>query len=180
MKRLLRRFGLLTDQQVKDDWSGVVKADASRRLPFGDETVDKIYSSHFLEHIPYAKGLHVLKECRRVLLKGGTMRLVVPDLLWHAERYVSQTRKLLSEGTEPNDRRFHDEFLESVYGAYLNKRRYGAMHCYMYDFPTLVNILQSLGFSRVQTYPFQKGGDAELAALDSRPEDSLHVEVVRT
>src|SRR5437667_261709 len=52
VKRILHRWGILTPQQLRDDWRGVKKCDASRRLPYENATVDRIYSSHFLEHIP--------------------------------------------------------------------------------------------------------------------------------
>ena len=181
IKRILHRMGKLTDQQLKDDWSGAVKCDASRHLPYADGSVHKIYSSHFLEHIPPTKGFHVLKECYRVLRPDGIFRLVVPDLLWHAEQYVKRTRQLMD--TQPEiiaDRKSHDAFLESVYGAYLNRRRYGLLHCYMYDWPTLTEILTSIGFKTIQRFDYRQGNDRELAALDSRPEDSLHLEISKS
>jgi predicted SAM-dependent methyltransferase len=176
MRRTLHRLGVLTAQQLKDDWKGVVKCDAGRHLPFKDGSVDRIYSSHFLEHIPYAKALRVLRECHRTLKPGGLMRLVVPDLLWHAEKYVSQTRRLLDGPLTADSRRVHDEFLETIYGAYLHCRRSGALHCYMYDFPTLQEILTKVGFLRIKRFAFRQGDDPELASHDSRPDDSLHLE----
>ena len=60
-------------------------------MPYSDESVGKIYTSHFIEHIPKYKGLFFLQECYRVLKIDGVMRLVVPDLLFHAEKYVEST-----------------------------------------------------------------------------------------
>ncbi len=76
-----------------------------------------------------------------------------------------------------SERDAHDIFLNSVYGAYLNKRRFGAEHCYMYDLPTLVAVLKAVGFQNIQRCEFQNGVDQELASYDSRPNDSLHLEV---
>ncbi len=57
-----------------------VQHDLRNGLPMlGTETVDLIYSSHFLEHLTYAEGLVFLRECRRVLKPDGSMRLIVPD-----------------------------------------------------------------------------------------------------
>jgi hypothetical protein len=83
----------------------------------------------------------------------------------------------MANGNEPPARAAHDDFLESVYGAYLSNKRFGALHCYMYDYPTLVHILKSIGFKTVRRCGYREGADAELAALDSRPEDSLHLDV---
>lgn len=179
LKRLLRLVGTISEEQCGADWSGVIRCDASKGLPYADESVDKIYSSHFLEHIPEERGKHVLRECHRVLRKGGVMRLVVPDLLWHARKYVAETESMVHKTALPDDRRAHDAFLRTVCGAFLAKKRYGAEHCYMYDLPTLVSILRDVGFRAIQKRDFREGEDDELAACDTRPDDSLHVEVYK-
>ena len=50
--------------------------DVEKGLPFDDESVDEIYTSHFLEHINDLN--FVMEECYRVLKKGGIMRIIVP------------------------------------------------------------------------------------------------------
>ena len=50
------------------------------KLPqFADESVDLIYASHCLEHFSYRQTEAVLSEWFRVLKKGGTLRISVPD-----------------------------------------------------------------------------------------------------
>ena len=102
---------------------------------------------------------------------------MVPDLLWYAERYVRETRRIQRDSMLPDDRTAHDKFLETVYGAYLSKKRYGASHCYMYDLPTLIFILKKIGFKKIRKCQYKEGEDEELSRLDARPEDSLHVEI---
>ena len=179
IKKILSKLGLLSKGKFEADWRGVRWMDASRRFPFTSESVDKIYCSHFLEHIPPDKGKHVLKECYRVLKKDSIMRLVVPDLIWHAERYVAQTKEVLKKSVLPESRGVHDKFLNTLYGAYLKKKRYGAEHCYMYDLPTLVAVLKSAGFLDIRKCEFQKGIDDELIKYDTRSEDSLHIEITK-
>lgn len=60
--------------------SKVRKANLLGRLPVADGTADAVYCSHFLEHIPRQRVLSFLRECRRILRPGGTLRLVLPDL----------------------------------------------------------------------------------------------------
>lgn len=179
LKMALYKLSIINKHQYKADWSGVIRCDVGRRLPYRNEKVDKIYTSHFLEHIPQKKGVRFLWECHRVLKKDGIMRLVVPDLLWHAERYVEGTKALMEESALPYDREAHDTFLKTIYGAYLTHKWYGAEHRYMYDFPTLVSILKEIGFKRILKYDYQEGEDEELATYDSRPEDSLHLEFLK-
>jgi hypothetical protein len=177
LKLLLFRVGLIAEHHYKADWSNVIKRDASRGLPYHDQSVAKIYTSHFIEHIPKEKGFSFLQECHRVLETNGVMRLVVPDLLVHAQLYVENTKKLIGCSLLPDDRSTHDNFLETLCGAYLHNTRYGAGHCYMYDLPTLVSLLRKTGFQDIKKFAYQKGDDDELPSYDSRPEDSLHIEV---
>jgi SAM-dependent methyltransferase len=53
--------------------------DASKPLPFNDNTFDIIYSSHILEHIPWYQTEVTLKEWVRILKSGGTLEIWVPD-----------------------------------------------------------------------------------------------------
>jgi predicted SAM-dependent methyltransferase len=57
-----------------------VLADAAA-LPYDDATVDEIYAGHLLEHLPESLSLAPLREWHRVLRPGGTLTVVVPDLL---------------------------------------------------------------------------------------------------
>lgn len=177
LKAVLYRIGLIQEHQYRADWSNVSWCDASKRLPYADESVDKIYSSHFLEHIGKNEAERVLKECYRVLKKDGMMRLIVPDLLWHAERYVSDTKALLKNEELPEDTNPHDVFLKTMYGAYLHRKRKGAEHLYMYDLPSLVALLKMAGFRNIRKCSYREGADRELASFDSRPNESLHLEV---
>jgi predicted SAM-dependent methyltransferase len=57
-------------------------------LPFGDKSVDVIYSSHALEHIERSKVLPTLQEWFRVLKNGGEVDLRVPDGPWCLRYYL--------------------------------------------------------------------------------------------
>lgn len=174
LRTILWRLKLLSDESYKARWaSGVRWRDLSKGLDYPDEAVDKIYSSHMLEHMQKENAERLLKECHRILKKGGIMRLVVPDLVFHCRRYLDRVA-VSGAGRGP-----HDEFLFNVYGAYLDKRRKGANHSYMYDWPTLQTLLSEVGFERVIRQEFRTGLDPELCALDSRPEDSLHIDIIK-
>lgn len=47
-------------------------------LPYGPETVSGIYAYHFLEHLDKVTIINLLRECQRVLVKGGLMNIAVP------------------------------------------------------------------------------------------------------
>ena len=58
----------------------VTQANLLGKFPCPDSSIKLVYSSHFIEHIPYEKVAGFLQECYRVLQKEGMIRLVLPDL----------------------------------------------------------------------------------------------------
>ncbi len=74
--------------------------DASKRLPFKDNTFDVIYASHILEHVPWYQSEKVLTEWVRILKRGGVLEVLVPnglrickalvDYEIHGENYIDE------------------------------------------------------------------------------------------
>lgn len=62
-----------------EDYGGNVIHDVRKGLPYDDDTVDFINASHFIEHLNLREAVSVLKECYRVLRRGGKIRVTVPD-----------------------------------------------------------------------------------------------------
>ncbi len=74
-----------------DSWSGspsIQRHDLSRGIPLAEESADVVYHSHVLEHFDRAGAAGFLRECFRVLKKGGIIRVVVPDLEKIARLYL--------------------------------------------------------------------------------------------
>lgn len=59
---------------------GVIAHNLRQGIPFATQSVDVVYHSHLLEHLPKNEAPAFLQECFRVLLPGGILRVVVPDL----------------------------------------------------------------------------------------------------
>ena len=53
--------------------------DASKRLPFDDNSFDIIYASHILEHIPWYQVETTFKDWVRTLKPGGKLEVLVPN-----------------------------------------------------------------------------------------------------
>lgn len=53
--------------------------DASKALPFENESFDVVYASHILEHIPWHKVQQTTREWARIIKPGGTLEIWVPD-----------------------------------------------------------------------------------------------------
>ncbi len=53
--------------------------DASKKLPFKNDTFDIVYTSHILEHIPWYQVEDTLKEWVRILKPAGQLEIWVPN-----------------------------------------------------------------------------------------------------
>ena len=51
----------------------------ARRLPFKNNTLDWVYSSHLIEDFTYTEQVAVVKEWLRVLKPGGRLLILAPD-----------------------------------------------------------------------------------------------------
>lgn len=58
-------------------------------LPYENYEVDKIYSSHALEHISKHDIHRTLREWRRVLKPDGELELLIPDLEWCVKHWLN-------------------------------------------------------------------------------------------
>lgn len=128
-------------------------------VPYGDDTVDFIYSSHFLEHLFREDAEVLLRDAYRALKTGGCIRVAVPDL--------DHAVKLYQTGAKEEALAF---FFSLTGAAYLNQ------HHYMYDFELLKNLLEKVGFIEVQRCGFRQGTMPDMNILDNRPEETLFVE----
>jgi len=80
-------------------------------VPLADGSVDVAFASHVLEHIAWPRAVTVLKEWVRVLVPGGQLHIVVPDMEWAAERIIGWDRSMLLQsimfGSQGNEFQVH-------------------------------------------------------------------------
>ncbi len=67
-------------------------------LPLPTECASMIFASHVLEHVSDDVCIFILKECRRLLKPGGTVRVVVPDMDKAFEAYNSNNIDFFLKG----------------------------------------------------------------------------------
>ena len=80
-------------------------------LPYQDNEVEGIYSSHALEHAPMGKVQPTLKEWFRVLKPGGTLLLQVPNMDYVARYWLTGPDRTWAEamafGNQEHEGEFH-------------------------------------------------------------------------
>jgi len=55
-----------------------VQANLFEEIPFGDNSIEEVYASHFIEHIPQDKVIWFFNEIYRILIPGGIFEIYVP------------------------------------------------------------------------------------------------------
>jgi len=167
-----------------------------KKLPFKNNSVDFIYTSHFLEHFKKFEAEKIVKDCFRVLKPGGAIRITVPDLEIIACKYIEKDIKYFQKifslmnfnemATEKNeDFLLGDVLVDNFYPAFYKKETKGIgkllnkfvrPHFWMYDYNSLKNLLEKSGFSSVEKLGYKKGIVPDLEVLDVFPEMTLYVE----
>lgn len=66
--------------------------DIVKGLPIPDDSCERVYCSHVLEHLALEQFRIALKNTFRVLTNGGVFRFVLPDLEYFAKTYVESSK----------------------------------------------------------------------------------------
>lgn len=115
-------------------------------LPFEANSVTEIFAGHFLEHLEKAEADSFLRECFRVLIKGGQLGIVVPDMLEAMRRYVMGiTAPIEFPLGEYHDMKDLDTACEILIFSTAQESR----HHWAYDRNTLTRALVGAGFQRI-------------------------------
>jgi predicted SAM-dependent methyltransferase len=144
------------------------------RLPFGDGSLDRIYSEHVLEHVPYQVGLGFVREARRVLAPGGVLRMAVPDLEDILEGYSRNDWRTRFDWTQWPDYAFLRTRAQMVNVAF---RWWGHQH--LYDREEMTRLLQEGGFTDIVFPAFRQSGHEDLRNLETRLDSHLIVEATK-
>ena len=139
--------------------------DLNNPLPFPDNCIDQIYCSHLLEHFTFENITKLLLECVRILKKGGTLQVAVPDANLYIEAYLHPEEFDINKyGVYKTAFNYYSEIDYLNYIAYM-----GGCHHYMFDKKQLILILVSAGFHKVDL----RGFDPKLD-LEEKKEESIY------
>jgi predicted SAM-dependent methyltransferase len=118
-------------------------------LPFPDNSVTKIYSSHVLEHFFYPDLMRLLAECYRILEPDGVFSVCVPNANMYIKGYLSVEEFKPKDIFEPAY--FSNTKIDNVnYIAYMDGH-----HRYMFDQQNLLAVLEKADFKEVRHRNFE-------------------------
>jgi predicted SAM-dependent methyltransferase len=160
---------------------GVMVMDAIQDFPFAAGTFEYIYTEHMIEHVSYEQGAYMLRECHRVMHKGGVIRVTTPDL--------AVITGLCTQDLSDVQRRY----LSWFYPAFIPEgcprtpaiainaffRMWG--HQFLYDEETLRGAMQAAGFGSIRRLRLGHSDHPELQKLENQqryPEGLLDFESV--
>jgi predicted SAM-dependent methyltransferase len=137
--------------------------DLSQPLPFPDNCVDMIYSSHLLEHFRYPNLLNLLNECLRILKPGGVFSAAIPNARLYLEAYHNPTNFDPALFCRYEPAYHYNSKIDYVnYMAYMDGH-----HHYMFDEENLDSILRKTGFKTVRPREFDKVLDMEVRHFET-------------
>lgn len=137
---------------------GVIVQDLTKKLPHKNETVDFIFSEHFIEHISRQDAIKLLRDCYRVLKPNGVIRLITPDLQVLLDDYAAGRIDRWAEIWRP---------ISPCTMVNQGMRDWG--HQFVYDLPELRLLMNEAGFSKVKSCQYKTSEHQELNGIDQRP-----------
>jgi predicted SAM-dependent methyltransferase len=183
-----RRLNLACGDHGKAGWINVdlfgpaadLRLDLREPLPFSDNTIAEIYTEHFFEHLDYpnvldsmgwdletdnnrSEALEFVRECRRVLVPGGVLDIVVPD----AEGLIAEYVVRHQVGFPKHHPWWGPKWCDTPMHCVNYLFRQGREHKYAYDEETLMRVLESAGFVTVTRRTFDATRDAANHAIGS-------------
>ncbi len=135
---------------------GEIYHDLREPLPYEDESVDFIFSEHFIEHLTRDEGILLLKECYRVMKRGAVIRFSQPNLGSIIDAY--NRNDVSNQAWKPKNK-----------CLMINEGLRFWNHKHVYDFEDFEEVVREAGFSEIKQVEHRKSEYSELSNLECRP-----------
>jgi predicted SAM-dependent methyltransferase len=162
LRMIIKTSRIFPSSRLDVPWNpDIVFHNVRKSLPFGDNSMTAVYSSHLHEHLYLEEGNRLLGECYRILAPGGALRIIIPDfrsiMLEYADgkplSIVSDDKKRMNPADRANARLFmhppkraSESALDRVYDFIVDFRS----HKHMYDAQSLTHHFQQAKFINVK------------------------------
>lgn len=144
-------------------------ADLGRPFPFPDASASLIHAEGVMCQLPLDCAFEFLHECRRLLVPGGRVRLLTPDLARFVRAYLDDYE---SGGRALVDLWYHGTGLPLRTETACEVLNVGLRdyHAFMYDDRMLPVMARECGFEPIQV-DFRQSEVPELRDIDQRSRD---------
>lgn len=167
LDRLLVRLGLLRASSFRP---GIIHRDLRKPLPWASDSVAAIYAGEVWEHFEYEDARRLTEECHRVLMKGGVLRLCVPDGVEFWENYLAIVREEQSREPAQRDvarlRRHVRMYFDDICTKPPGLKSFGHFHKWQYDEVQLVDLFTHCGFENVSRQTFGVSRIPDIGVLE--------------
>ncbi|MGG7646401.1 class I SAM-dependent methyltransferase [Rhodovulum sp. YNF3179] len=148
--------------------AGDIFLNATKKLPFENESLDAVFAEQFLEHISLESAAFLLKEIHRCLKPNGTIRFATPDLEGLISIYQGNNPIIDENSVIERHMRLHrgsDQVGIQTVARVLNDnfRLWG--HQFIYDRNTIKELVKLTGYENLQWRSF---GDSSVPTLNNR------------
>jgi len=146
---------------------GAVLLDVTRAFPLPNGSFERVFSEHLIEHLSFADGARMLRECYRVLKPGGRIRVATPNLEAYLGLFAGEPGALGRHYLEWFTAKYLSEVPVPRPAHVLNVavRHWG--HRFLYDRATLTDALERAGFVKVLPCAPGRSDDELFAGVDS-------------
>ena len=156
LRYLIQLLRVVPQKIIDIDWDpDILIHNVRNKLPFENNSAAAIYTSHLLEHLYLKDADKLLSEAYRVLMPGGFLRIMVPDLQELVLAYINESEKSVVENSA-SDRfikalGFRDSEPPKGHLIYRFLFNFQDLHTHkwMYDFASLRHHLLKAGFVKI-------------------------------
>ncbi len=114
--------------------------DIEKRFPIPSGAIAEIFSAATLEHLRKEANMHVLREFFRVLMAGGRLKIITPDI------------EAIARGVLAGDNL--DDLNQHLFGKYKSEQTEDYdLHKWMFPAKRLMEALEDIGFREVEQLP---------------------------
>jgi predicted SAM-dependent methyltransferase len=155
----------------------VIFGDIVAGLPVKNDTCTGVYCSHVLEHLALDEFRTALKNTYKILRPGGLFRVVLPDLEFMAKNYLSDLSSDAALGFMKSTLLGRETRIRNLVGLVFDCLG-NSHHLWLWDYKSLENELQNVGFKNIRRAWFNDSTDSEFKAVEdnARWQDNLGIE----